>query len=75
PGGGNRAHIHTSVSGRGLPERWIDNYIFADDPLVTSDVRARFEGLGRFSPVLTLTRAPDGVLRGVRDIRVERAGV
>ena len=72
PGRRNPAHIHASVSGRGMAERWIEDYLFDDDPLLTADVRARFEGRGRFSPVLVLTRGPDGVLRGVRDIRVER---
>ena len=73
PGGTNPAHIHASVSGRGHAEQWIHEYWFADDALVTKQLRARFEGQGRFSPVMTLARGADGVLRGVRDIRLERA--
>lgn len=66
------AHIHAYVSGADYPEYWIDEYNFADDPLVTEDVKRRFASLGSFSPVLTLTRGSDGVWRGVRDIKVER---
>ncbi|MDQ3473229.1 MAG: protocatechuate 3,4-dioxygenase [Acidobacteriota bacterium] len=66
------AHIHAHLSGADYPEYWIDEYNFADDPLVTEDVKRRFASLGSFSPVLTLTRGSDGVWRGVRDIKVER---
>lgn len=72
PGTRISAHIHAYVSGADYPEYWIDEYNFADDPLVTEDVKRRFSSLGSFSPVLTLTRGSDGILRGVRDIKVER---
>ncbi|HYP53812.1 MAG TPA: hypothetical protein VEQ42_09755 [Pyrinomonadaceae bacterium] len=73
PGGRNPAHIHASVSGRGRAEQWIHEYWFADDVLVTAEMRARFAAQGRFSPVMTMTRGADGVLRGARDIKLERA--
>lgn len=66
------AHIHAYVSGADYPEYWIDEYVFADDPFVGEDVKQKFRGLGSFSPVLTPTRGVDGVLRGMRDIKVER---
>ena len=72
PGTRISAHIHAYVSGTDYPEYWIDEYNFADDPFVTEDLKRKFAGLGSFSPVLTLTRGSDGVLRGVRDIKVER---
>jgi protocatechuate 3,4-dioxygenase beta subunit len=68
----NAAHIHAYVSGPGYAEYWIDEYHFADDPFVTNEERQRFAGRGSFSPILSLTRGSDGVLRGVRDIKVER---
>lgn len=71
PGGMNPAHIHASVTPDGQAERWVDEYWFADDSLVTKVMRARYAGRGTFSPILTLTRDRDGVLRGVRDIRLE----
>jgi len=72
PGTRNAAHIHAYISGPDYPEYWIDEYIFADDPFVTSDQRQKFAGKGSFSPILSLTRGNDGVLRAVRDIKVER---
>jgi len=72
PDSRNPAHIHAYVWGPGYPEYWIDEYHFVDDPFVTADMRAKDQGKGSFSSILTLTKGADGVLRGVRDIRVER---
>ena len=71
PASRNPAHIHAYVSGPGYPEYWIDEYHFSDDPFVTDDMRGK-AGKGDLSSILTLTRGADGVLRGVRDIKVER---
>lgn len=68
----NPAHIHAYVSGPGYPEYWIDEYLFADDPFVSDDQRRTLGGKGALSSVLTLTRGSDGVLRAVRDIKIER---
>ena len=71
PASRNPAHIHAYVSGSNYPEYWIDEYHFSDDPFVTDGMRASAE-TGSFSSILKLTRGADGVLRGVRDIKVER---
>jgi protocatechuate 3,4-dioxygenase beta subunit len=67
----NPAHIHAYVSGPGYPEYWIDEYHFADDPFVTDAMRSK-AGTGSFSSIVTLKRSDDGILRGVRDIKIER---
>jgi protocatechuate 3,4-dioxygenase beta subunit len=72
PGSRQPQHIHAYVSGPGYPEYWIDEYHFSDDPFVTDDMRKTTTGKGNLSSILTLTRDRDGVLRGVRDIVVER---
>jgi protocatechuate 3,4-dioxygenase, beta subunit len=72
PGRQNPAHIHAFVSGPGYPEYWIDEFLFEGDPFITDEMRKKFSGKGTFSSILTLTRGGDGVLRGVRDIKVER---
>jgi protocatechuate 3,4-dioxygenase, beta subunit len=72
PASRNPAHIHAYVSASGYPEYWIDEYHFDDDPFVTSDMRSRVTGAGNFSSILKLSRGADGVLRGVRDIKIER---
>jgi len=68
----NPAHIHAYVSGPGYPEYWIDEYLFADDPFVKDDTKEKAKGQGAFSPIVTVTRGRDGILRAVRDIRIER---
>jgi protocatechuate 3,4-dioxygenase beta subunit len=72
PAARNPAHIHAFVSGPNYPEYWIDEYLFADDPFITDEARRKFGGKGSFSALMTLQRGNDGVLRAVRDIRVER---
>jgi|SRR5882672_8730234 len=71
PGRTNPAHIHAFVSGPGYPEYWIDEFLFEGDPFITEEMR-RKAGNGNFSSILKLSRGSDGVLRGVRDITIER---
>lgn len=71
PGRTNPAHIHAFVSGPGYPEYWIDEFLFEGDPFITEEMRQK-AGKGSFSSILKLTRGSDGVLRGVRDITIER---
>jgi protocatechuate 3,4-dioxygenase beta subunit len=72
PGTRNPQHIHAKVFGAGYAERWIPEYWFDDDPLVTAEMRARHTGLGTFSPIVTAKRGGDGVYACVRDIRLEQ---
>jgi protocatechuate 3,4-dioxygenase beta subunit len=72
PGRNNPAHIHAFVSGPGYPEYWIDEFLFEGDPFITQEIRSKLLGEGSFSSILKLSRGDDGVLRGVRDIKVER---
>lgn len=65
------AHIHGSLSGPGYSERWIEDYWFEGDPLITAERRARVRGQGRFSPILNLQRDGDGVWRATRDFKLE----
>jgi protocatechuate 3,4-dioxygenase beta subunit len=72
PNSRNPAHIHAYVSGPGYPEYWIDEYHFHDDPYISADEKARAGNRGLFSPILKLERGSDGILRAVRDIKIER---
>ncbi|HKO35152.1 MAG TPA: hypothetical protein VJV21_01655 [Pyrinomonadaceae bacterium] len=72
PNSRNPAHIHAYVSGPGYPEYWIDEYHFSDDPFISDGDKQRASGQGTFSPILSPKRGADGILRAVRDIRVER---
>ena len=72
PNSRNPAHIHAYVSGPGYPEYWIDEYHFTDDPYISADEKARLGGKSSFSPILKLERGTDGILRAMRDIKIER---
>jgi len=72
PNSRNPAHIHAYVSGPGYPEYWIDEYHFTDDRFISDEEKRRASGQGPFSPILSPTRGVDGILRAVRDIRIER---
>ena len=41
PNSRNPAHIHAYVSGPGYPEYWIDEYLFADDPFIKDEDKAK----------------------------------
>ena len=71
PGTRNPQHIHARVFGAGYAERSIPEYWFDDDPLVTTEMSARYAGLGTFPPVVNAKRGADGVYACVRDIRLE----
>jgi protocatechuate 3,4-dioxygenase, beta subunit len=72
PNSRNPAHIHAYVSGPGYPEYWIDEYLFADDPFIKDEDKRTASGQGTFSPIVSPTRGADGILRAVRNIRIER---
>lgn len=60
------AHIHATIKEPDVPEYYIDDFVFDDDPLLTSRLRLRMENRCG-SGVLRLVRK-DGLLIGERDI-------
>lgn len=73
PDGTAPAHIHVTVTAPGQSELYLDDFVFADDPLVTPAYRKTLQGRGGPGAVVTLTRGKDGTWRGTRDLRLERA--
>lgn len=71
PGRTEPAHIHLTVQAPDAPETWIDSIVFADDPLLTPEARARLDNRGG-SGIVTLRRDEQGVWQGRRDILLER---
>ena len=76
PGRTEPAHIHLTISGTNYPE-YSGTFWFADDPLVTPELRARNDAIVatrsmRPAVILTLRRDKSGVLRGTHDIRLQR---
>jgi protocatechuate 3,4-dioxygenase beta subunit len=81
PGKTIPAHIHAHLYGRGFEEYWIDEYWFAGDPLITAENTAKLTGRGGFhqarnpadiESIVSLTRGSDGVLRGTRNIKLQK---
>ena len=72
PGTTAPAHIHATLSGQGYPEYWIDSYLFEGDPFISAEHRSKLSGRGGFQSIIALKRDEQGVLKGVRDIRLER---
>ena len=60
------AHIHVTIKEPELNEYWIDEFVFADDPLLTADHRSRLENRGG-SGILT-TYAEGNILKAKRNI-------
>ena len=70
PGERIPAHIHATIAAPGQREKWIEDFLFADDPNVSPAAVAKAQGQGSFSNVLKLTRGQEGIWRAVRDIRL-----
>lgn len=65
------AHIHPIVKEPGKNEYYLDEYVFADDPLLTPAKRGTLEDRGG-SGIVALSRNPAGVWAGRRDIILGR---
>lgn len=70
PGMNVPQHIHAKASADGLAERWVNNFWFADDPNLDDGTRAKYQLPDAFSPIMSVERGADGVLRCVRDIKL-----
>lgn len=62
----NPAHVHITVKEPDKNEYWIDDFLFDDDPILTSEMRKSLQKRGG-NGIIKL--APDkGILQGKRDI-------
>ncbi|EZH74156.1 hypothetical protein ATO12_14890 [Aquimarina atlantica] len=68
---GEPAHIHYSIEGPGYPEYWLTGLWFSDDPRVT-EYKKKIERSGGFSNIVTLTKDENNVLRGRRNIILQK---
>lgn len=61
-------HIHMTLTTEDKREDWVDSILFDGDRFLTT--RDRTITRGGFDPVLKMAKGSDGVMRGVRDIRL-----
>ncbi len=71
PEGGNPAHVHYKITGKGYSEQWFELRFNGDQHLSESDYKKE-EGKGNFSQIQKLEKGKDGVLRCRMDIRLEK---
>lgn len=65
------AHIHFTITGENFKEDWIDDIWFEGDQLITPEIKKKqLSGKGGFEPILKLEKNSDGILYGVRNIRL-----
>ena len=64
------SHIHVHIFGNGMPEHFLHEFWFAGDRNISSRQYGRLTARGSYSPILSLTRSPDGTLQGTRNIKV-----
>lgn len=67
------AHIHVHIFGNGMPEHFLHEFWFQGDKNISADEKRASEKLSTFSPIIALKKGSDGVMRGVRNIRVRSA--
>jgi protocatechuate 3,4-dioxygenase beta subunit len=70
PGRRDPAHIHAIVRLPGEQPKWIDDFLFEGDPHLTDRTIRQSASKGSFPSIMKISKEPDGLLRGVRDIRI-----
>jgi protocatechuate 3,4-dioxygenase beta subunit len=73
PGTTIERHIHVHLTPPGMPEHWVDSFLFQRDPhLKERDVIASVAA-GAFGHVMKMEADPAGVLVGTRNFRLDPA--
>ena len=69
---GEPAHIHYNIQGTDYPEYWLTAIWFSDDPRVTDEYKKSVKRSGGYSNIIPLTKDGNNVLRGKRNIILEK---
>jgi len=69
---GEPAHVHYNIQGTEYPEYWLASIWFSDDSRVTEEYKKNVKRSGGFSNIITLTKDDHNVLRGERNIILEK---
>lgn len=64
-------HIHVHLQPPDLPDHWVESFYFKDDPRLRSEDPERKRELDRFSSIVSLSSSDSGVLKAVRDFRID----
>lgn len=66
-------HIHVHLQPPDVPDHWVESFYFEDDPRLRTEDLNRNRELGRFSNIVSLSSSDPGVLKGLRDFRIDPA--
>ena len=66
-------HIHVHLQPPGAPDHWVESFYFGDDPRLPGAGRNQNRESDRFSNIITLSSSDTGLLKGVRDFRIDPA--
>src|SRR5688572_19288723 len=66
-------HIHVHLQPPDLPEHSVPSFYFEDDPRLRIEDVNRHRSLGRLSNIVNLSSGDSGVLKAVRDFRIDPA--
>ena len=69
---GEPAHIHYNIQASDYPEYWLTATWFLDDPMVTDEYKNSVKRSGGYSNIIALTKDNNNVLRGQRNIILEK---
>ena len=64
-------HIHVHLQAPDGPEHWVESFYFEDDPRLRMEDPIRKGELGRFANIISLASSDSGVLKGLRDFRLD----
>lgn len=66
-------HIHVHLQAPDGPEHFVQSFYFEGDPRLPAEDLNRNRELGRFSGIVSLSSGDNGVLKAVRDFRLDPA--
>ena len=64
-------HIHIHLQPPDMPDHWVESFYFEGDPRLRSEELNGSRESGRFSNIISLSSGNTGVLKGLRDFRID----
>lgn len=66
-------HIHVHLQSPGGPDHYVESFYFAGDPQLRREGLTQNRDPGRFANIISLESSGNGVLKGIRDFRIDPA--
>ena len=66
-------HIHVHLQPPNVPDHWVESFYFEGDPRLRPEDLNHNRELGRFANIVSLASSANGVLKALRDFRIDPA--